>query len=173
MQKLKDWFASLQPRERLLVTGGGIAILIVAIYILALAPFYAAVNGSAERVAKKEGDLAWMRSVGGEVLALSASAPSAVAPTGESLVVLIDRAARECGLGSSLTGQTPTGENGIRVRLEQARSEEHTSELQSLAYLVCRLLLEKKKKKIDKNMDHATIKLTQQIGNMLDMHHAF
>src|SRR2546425_8316570 len=29
------------------------------------------------------------------------------------------------------------------------RSEEHTSELQSLAYLVCRLLLEKKKKKLD------------------------
>src|SRR2546425_2292362 len=29
----------------------------------------------------------------------------------------------------------------------QKRSEEHTSELQSLAYLVCRLLLEKKKKK--------------------------
>src|SRR2546425_462277 len=29
------------------------------------------------------------------------------------------------------------------------RSEEHTSELQSLAYLVCRLLLEKKKKKRD------------------------
>src|SRR6266404_9594507 len=28
---------------------------------------------------------------------------------------------------------------------ELARSEEHTSELQSLAYLVCRLLLEKKK----------------------------
>src|SRR2546425_8380565 len=30
--------------------------------------------------------------------------------------------------------------------LSQSRSEEHTSELQSLAYLVCRLLLEKKKK---------------------------
>src|SRR2546425_5585166 len=29
----------------------------------------------------------------------------------------------------------------------QSRSEEHTSELQSLAYLVCRLLLEKKKKR--------------------------
>src|SRR2546425_9436489 len=32
------------------------------------------------------------------------------------------------------------------------RSEEHTSELQSLAYLVCRLLLEKKKKKIGVDM---------------------
>src|SRR2546425_4772814 len=30
---------------------------------------------------------------------------------------------------------------------ETNRSEEHTSELQSLAYLVCRLLLEKKKKR--------------------------
>src|SRR5205823_9834948 len=30
--------------------------------------------------------------------------------------------------------------------LASKRSEEHTSELQSLAYLVCRLLLEKKKK---------------------------
>src|SRR2546425_5810830 len=32
-----------------------------------------------------------------------------------------------------------------KTRLRE-RSEEHTSELQSLAYLVCRLLLEKKKK---------------------------
>src|SRR2546425_8713629 len=33
----------------------------------------------------------------------------------------------------------------IRQRTRANRSEEHTSELQSLAYLVCRLLLEKKK----------------------------
>src|SRR2546425_6201939 len=35
---------------------------------------------------------------------------------------------------------------GRRVLDVGCRSEEHTSELQSLAYLVCRLLLEKKKK---------------------------
>src|SRR5687767_15541555 len=35
---------------------------------------------------------------------------------------------------------------GLRGRDADGRSEEHTSELQSLAYLVCRLLLEKKKK---------------------------
>src|SRR2546425_3693407 len=33
------------------------------------------------------------------------------------------------------------------------RSEEHTSELQSLAYLVCRLLLEKKKKRKQQGLD--------------------
>ena len=35
------------------------------------------------------------------------------------------------------------------------RSEEHTSELQSLAYLVCRLLLEKKKKKRKREIGRA------------------
>src|SRR5687767_15706765 len=36
--------------------------------------------------------------------------------------------------------------HGHRLLRRRRRSEEHTSELQSLAYLVCRLLLEKKKK---------------------------
>src|SRR2546425_4600152 len=38
------------------------------------------------------------------------------------------------------------------------RSEEHTSELQSLAYLVCRLLLEKKKKKQEADYDTERLK---------------
>src|SRR2546425_5314962 len=38
------------------------------------------------------------------------------------------------------------GEASRRMARGVYRSEEHTSELQSLAYLVCRLLLEKKKK---------------------------
>src|SRR3712207_7143176 len=37
------------------------------------------------------------------------------------------------------------------------RSEEHTSELQSRQYLVCRLLLEKKKKHTLRTSNHSTI----------------
>src|SRR5690348_18082271 len=37
--------------------------------------------------------------------------------------------------------------NDVHERRVHARSEEHTSELQSPVHLVCRLLLEKKKKK--------------------------
>src|SRR5437762_6146056 len=39
---------------------------------------------------------------------------------------------------------------------QQERSEEHTSELQSPMYLVCRLLLEKKKKNETKRIHHQT-----------------
>src|SRR6266404_9828289 len=45
------------------------------------------------------------------------------------------------GSGAALPGGA-----AVRMAGAEPRSEEHTSELQSLAYLVCRLLLEKKKK---------------------------
>src|SRR5205823_14221456 len=50
---------------------------------------------------------------------------------------------------SSTTCKTTTMSGFVAASILRAigRSEEHTSELQSLAYLVCRLLLEKKKKK--------------------------
>src|SRR2546425_7891786 len=57
-------------------------------------------------------------------------------------------------IGTRPVPQPRPGEVLIRVaaagvnRPDVLRSEEHTSELQSLAYLVCRLLLEKKKEKI-------------------------
>src|SRR5205823_15009865 len=55
------------------------------------------------------------------------------------------------------------------------RSEEHTSELQSLAYLVCRLLLEKKKKKkkikLILQIIECTILLIRIISNKLSTAH--
>src|SRR5258707_5697024 len=42
----------------------------------------------------------------------------------------------------------------LRPHLRMPRSEEHTSELQSRQYLVCRLLLEKKKKIKINNQDN-------------------
>src|SRR5438093_8823197 len=54
----------------------------------------------------------------------------------------------------------------IRQRLlrepEVERSEEHTSELQSLTNLVCRLLLEKKKKKKNMYIKRTNTKKTEQ-----------
>src|SRR5687767_15695928 len=62
---------------------------------------------------------------------------------------------------SGWTSSCPCSKSGLgsfgalsfwRARRLARRSEEHTSELQSLAYLVCRLLLEKKKRITLQNM---------------------
>src|ERR1035437_6554604 len=60
-----------------------------------------------------------------------------------------------CAVPSRLTAVRQTAKKSLRASVERElgeqwqrfmRSEEHTSELQSRQYLVCRLLLEKKKK---------------------------
>src|SRR5947199_6288471 len=59
-----------------------------------------------------------------------------------------------CPRWSARTGSTsapttmPRSPTTTRQVASASRSEEHTSELQSLRHLVCRLLLEKKKKKV-------------------------
>src|SRR5437899_9474093 len=49
-----------------------------------------------------------------------------------------------------------------RRRIQGSRSEEHTSELQSLRHLVCRLLLEKKKKKINNIKNYIIINIDSE-----------
>jgi general secretion pathway protein M len=121
MKQVNLWFQSLKPRERIVFMAGAAFVVLVAVYTLALAPFYRSIDAAEERVARKQGDLAYMSSIVGEVQMLNASQPSNVpVASDESLVVLIDRAARECGLSEALTGQTPNGDQGIRVRLEAA-----------------------------------------------------
>src|SRR3712207_8414628 len=58
-----------------------------------------------------------------------------------------------------VAGRPPREELPVRIEREldghllvAARSEEHTSELQSRQYLVCRLLLEKKKKPLHRSI---------------------
>src|SRR3712207_7131566 len=60
------------------------------------------------------------------------------------------------------------GRGSGRVRLGH-RSEEHTSELQSRQYLVCRLLLEKKKHHLITSL-HAQIHLTPLNTNPINYH---
>src|SRR2546425_1443081 len=50
--------------------------------------------------------------------------------------------------GALVTAVSPKAFEQALGMVRRGRSEEHTSELQSLAYLVCRLLLEKKKKQL-------------------------
>src|SRR5258707_5977019 len=53
--------------------------------------------------------------------------------------------------GEHIAARDPSEAGGGRAAICSPRSEEHTSELQSRQYLVCRLLLEKKKRETEAN----------------------
>ncbi|HSW33858.1 MAG TPA: type II secretion system protein M [Steroidobacteraceae bacterium] len=116
--QLRDWLAGLAPRERNLVyAAGGLAIIALLYFVLVL-PITTMAAKRAARVEQKTADLAWMRQVAPQVAATAAA--GAAAGSGESLVVLVDRTGREAGLGGALRDQSPSGDQGLRLRLEAA-----------------------------------------------------
>jgi len=110
--------SSLSERERRTLIIGGIAAVALLIFGI-LIPLDRSVNHTQQRLARKQADLTWMQGVAPE-LANTAPPPSA---NGESLLVIIDRSARESGLAGALSGSEPHGPKALSLRLEKANFE--------------------------------------------------
>src|SRR5438309_395360 len=84
------------------------------------------------------------------VASVDVTPPSASVEAGQT--VQLTATPKDAG-GTPLSGRTVTwsSSNTTVATVSNSRSEEHTSELQSQFHLVCRLLLEKKKKKEREN----------------------
>jgi general secretion pathway protein M len=108
-------YETLSPREQKMVKFGALALAAILIFGVLL-PLESSVSKARTRVTKKQQDLVWMKGV---APFLAAQGP-AHQNNGESLIVIVDRSARESGLGSSLAGTDPSGAGGIQVRLEKA-----------------------------------------------------
>jgi general secretion pathway protein M len=106
---------SLSYRERRMLVFGGVAAVLLLIFGI-LIPLDRSVSRVQQRLAHKQADLAWMQGVAPE-LANTAPPPSA---NGESLLVIIDRSARESGLAGALSGSEPHGPKALSLRLEKA-----------------------------------------------------
>jgi general secretion pathway protein M len=115
---LRDWVGNLSARERNLVYGAGALLALALVYLLLVLPFTTSSRKLESRVEKKGTDLAWMRQVAPQAMAAAGMTQSS--GNGESLVVVVDRTAREAGLGTALRDQSPTGNSGLRLRMEGA-----------------------------------------------------
>ncbi len=117
MMQLLSSLSRLSQREQRVVLLGGI-VAVVLLILAVVVPLQRSVTAGAQRIDRKRDDLAWLRSMGPQ---LGGALPShAAAPLHESLVVLVDRTARDAGIGKSLVGSQPSGDGGLDVRFEEA-----------------------------------------------------
>ena len=117
---MKDWYLGLEPRERLVVTVGAAVGVLLLFWGLVLSPIYGASAATTQRVDEKRATLAFLRTAAAELAGAPAMAGGGPDLSGQSLVVVVDRSARSAGLGAALARNQPVGEDGIRVRLENA-----------------------------------------------------
>jgi len=114
---VREWFDNLSERERNLVYAAGALVGVALVYLVLVLPLQTSGKRMASRVQQKTADLAWMQASAPQAMA---AAGVAKAGGGESLVVLVDRTAREAGLGAALRDQSPDGNNGLRLQIEGA-----------------------------------------------------
>jgi general secretion pathway protein M len=117
---MKDWFLGLESRERIFVAIGAVVVVLAIIWGLLISPLYGASAATESRIEAKRGTLNFMRAAAAELAGATNLPADRPDLAGQSLVVIIDRSARQAGLGAALTSNQPIGEDGIRVRLENA-----------------------------------------------------
>jgi len=117
---MKEWFESLNQRERYIVMGGGVLVSVILFWSLVLNPVYSGVTRMSQQVESKRDLVGWMQSAAAEIKAAGNVTGGGQLADNQSLVVVIARSARESGLEKALNQNQPIGEDGIRVRLERA-----------------------------------------------------
>jgi type II secretory pathway component PulM len=114
-ESIAQRFQALSVREQRIVQIGAALVAVLLVFGVLL-PLDRSVAQAHERLLKKRNDLAWMQGVAPE-LAASPQPPSAA---GESLLVIVDRSARESGLAAALAGSEPAGPGALSLRLQKA-----------------------------------------------------
>lgn len=116
---LTGWYSRQSERDQRVLRWGAIA---AGVIVLAgiLLPLQRSLSQARERVAQQQEDLAWMRQMAPTLAAAGPGPAAAATRPGESLVVLIDRSARESGLAQALTGSQPAANGAMTVRMENA-----------------------------------------------------
>lgn len=117
--KLQAWLDSLNQRERRLVIGAAIFLSVFLLYQLTWAPFVNGVANMQAKVNQQQQDLLWMQQAAREVSGLRGASAGQQPVHSGSLLGLIEKTARERGLGTSIRKVQPEGQNGVRMWMDK------------------------------------------------------
>lgn len=118
---MKAWWDNLSQRERWLLGGGVVALLVFLFYLQVWEPFQTSNRLLRQSVAEQRADLAWMRQAALEVKRLNAAGDSGgrAVGGGQSLLTVVDQTARAAGLSAALKRINPQGGDKLNAQLEQ------------------------------------------------------
>ena len=121
---MKEWFESLETRERLFVSVGAVVVLLMLIYGLGWAPMNRNYQMLRADVENWERSLANLREL--QVVANSGGQPRPAPTLGnqQAPIIIVDQTLRSRGLDGYRRRSQPTTRNGIRVEFENVAFDE-------------------------------------------------
>lgn len=132
---MKDWFESLDTREKRILIIGAVVLILALMYLLAWEPFIKKSATLEKSNKENEALLLWMERSAEEAKLLQAKL-KASGPTGstkgQSLLGIIDKTAKSGNLGKAVKRVQPDGESKALVWLENATFNDMIKWLESL-----------------------------------------
>lgn len=117
---MKDWFATLQPRERLILIAAATLLIPLLIYLLVWEPVSKEVTTLRTRVEAGKKQVAWLQKASNEARSLQASGTATTPNSSVSLITAIEKSATERNLRSYLKRIEPQGNNKISIDIDNA-----------------------------------------------------
>lgn len=121
---MRDWFETLELRERLFVTGGAAVVLIALFYAFVWLPLDNGQKSLSTNVANWERSLAELRPLKGIQRSPTSARQTQSSNRQQTPVIIVDQSLRARGLDRSLQRSQPTTSNGIRVEFENVVFDE-------------------------------------------------
>ncbi len=123
LDNLRNWFDSLEPRERVMVVVGGTATALTLVYLMIVEPYIEHRRDLSQQVEINRDTLAWMEGAKAEIQALERAGRETTAGGDEnrSLFGIVDETAQSADLGQAVRQIQPEGDHSVRVNLSNAR----------------------------------------------------
>ena len=122
---MKDWWDNLQPRERAILGGSGLILILLGLYLGIWEPLAERHEQLQTNVAAKRGELEWMRAKAAEAIRLREVGASARAGDGRrSLLAIVDSSIERARLKGELQRMEPDGGDAVKLWFNAARFDE-------------------------------------------------
>jgi general secretion pathway protein M len=117
-----SWFYSLVPRERLILTGGLLLLLILLGYVLVLEPLDAAIRQKESILGAQRGQMSDLRAIAAEYRSLGDIEPKGGGggARSASLLAIVDSSGAAQGMKDSIKRLSPEGKDKVRIHLQEA-----------------------------------------------------
>ncbi len=119
LDNLRNWYDSLQPRERVMVLVTTLVVIVTLFYVAVWEPLHKGLQQELEKRDNLQKSLAWMQGAAQEVRALRAAGVSGQRRNTNAPVSLtIEKTAASAGIKSKLGKLESSGKNAARARLD-------------------------------------------------------
>lgn len=119
VEELRNWYQSLQQRERHVLLAGAVALGVMLMYAAILHPYFSSKKQLEQQVADRQQLITWMKPAAVQIQSLRGQQPSAM-PAGQSLLAVVDKSAGDAGFGSALKQVQTENDGSVRVQMQGA-----------------------------------------------------